>query len=175
MKTFSAKDVEVMLNKIPVPEEYIKWLSVCSAVWDILPAGEGSMLLNQWDPERPGFSYMGKYKHRLGKVTAGTLVHLAKLGGWKGSGMSRGVGKVVLACAPKRTTRNTRPSWLSGAPSPPRPVATYIAKPDPIEAAREAASYRAQPPSEGCCSMCWNRWGRFLREGSCICTGDVAL
>ena len=33
--------------------------------------------------------------------------------------------------------------------------------------------YRPQTPPEGCCSVCWNRWGRYLREMQCICTGDV--
>jgi len=27
------------------------------------------------------------------------------------------------------------------------------------------------PPER--CGVCWNRWGRFLRESQCICTGDV--
>jgi len=175
-----------MLAKIPTPQPYAEWMRISSAVWAALPMAEGCKILQEWAPEiRPG-EYATKHKCRMTKVGIGTLVHLAQQNGWTPPA-SRGKhpGKVRVASAPVRTSRNTRPNWLYPTtdrlpevrpPTPPSPppaaisnrthqtgtLATII-KPPPLH-----------PPAEWC-PVCWVHWARALRPGACICSGHVLL
>lgn len=110
--TFTEADIAAMLSKTPVPTDYTEWLKICSAVWSQVPAQEGARLLKEWNPERKGFSYLAKYKDRLQKVGIGTLVWIAKQNGWEPQRERRTSGNVTYKPIPKRTSRNSRPSWL---------------------------------------------------------------
>ena len=110
--TFTEADIAAMLSKTPVPNDYTEWLKICSAVWSQLPAQEGARLLNAWNPERKGFSYLAKHKDRLQKVGIGTLVWLAKQNGWEPRRVCHPPAKVSFKPTPKRTARNSHPSWL---------------------------------------------------------------
>jgi len=171
MKSFTAADIAEMLSFIPTRPDYDKWLRIASAVWSELPAGDGAMLLNQWSPEEQDGEYMAKHKTRLTRITIGSLVHYAKEGGWKGR---RGAGRTISRNAPSslrltRTARNSRPIWLS--PIKPKSPIVDVAEVDIVEHPPSCSSPHGSPP--GRCSVCWNRWGRFLRENQCICTGVV--
>jgi hypothetical protein len=75
--------VRDMLALIPPRPIYKEWLIIASAVWDALGEHEGTAALCEWSPEEHG-EYTEKYPHRLKKVTAGTLVHIARENGWNG-------------------------------------------------------------------------------------------
>jgi Primase C terminal 2 (PriCT-2) len=171
MKSFTAADIAEMLSFIPTRPDYDKWLRIASAVWSELPAGEGAMLLNQWSPEEQDGEYMAKHKARLRRITIGSLVHYAKEGGWKGR---RGTRRSISRNTPSslrltRTARNSRPIWLS--PIKPKSPIVDVARAGIVEQSPAYLSSHGVPP--GRCAMCWTRWGRFLREDHCICTGDV--
>lgn len=75
--------VREMLACIPPRPPYEEWIKIASAVWDALGEDEGTAALCEWSPEETPGEYATKYKHRLERVTAGTLVHTAKANGWK--------------------------------------------------------------------------------------------
>ncbi len=74
----TADDIEEMLSFIPPRPDYDTWLRVASAVWSVLPALEGAMLLNKWSPEERDGEYMGKHKARLTQIGIGTLAMMAQ-------------------------------------------------------------------------------------------------
>ena len=171
MKSFKAEDITEMLSFIPKRPDYDKWIRIASAVWSELPAGEGAMLLNQWSPEEQDGEYMAKHKARLKRITIGSLVHYAREGGWKGrrgqrlSASRRHMSSIV----PVRTARNSKLIWLS-QDKPKSPIGV-VSKPVILDEPKLFASPHVAPL--GRCGVCWTRWGRFLQEGHCICTGDV--
>lgn len=81
---WTAGDVRGMLACIPPRPDYDQWLRISSAVWSALGEDEGTALLNEWSPEEEPGEYEAKFKGRLERVTAGTLVHIAKQHGWRG-------------------------------------------------------------------------------------------
>jgi len=115
--------------------------------------------------------------------------HLAKNGDRTLSGkQNKFISHLPALCSTPTKKENSQPKIFGIVRLPERyltPVTVEPANPlqdppeiedvAPLKLASLLPSYRAQTPSEGCCSMCWNRWGRYLREGSCICTGDVML
>ena len=171
MRSFTATDIAEMLSFIPSRPDYDKWLRIASAVWSELPAGDGAMLLNQWSPEEQDGEYMSKHKVRLERITIGSLIHYAKEGGWKGRrGKFRSMARSTIPThGIKRTARNSRPTWLPCVK--PSIANTSAATARKEEQAETCFNPHSAPP--GRCSVCWNRWGRFLRENHCICTGDV--
>ena len=171
MKSFTASDIAEMLSFIPPRPEYGKWLRIASAVWSVLPAGEGAMLLNDWSSEERDGEYMAKHKSRLQRINIGSLVHYAKEGGWRARrGKCRSIARrTAPSLAPKRTARTSRPTWLPQGKS--KSVITPAVKAHEEEIPKACCKPYGAPP--GRCSLCWSRWGRFLRENHCICTGDV--
>lgn len=83
-RKLTADEVRDMLYCIPARPDYEQWLRVSSAVWSALGEDEGTALLRAWSPEENPGEYDDKFKHRLERVTAGTLVHIAKEHGWRG-------------------------------------------------------------------------------------------
>lgn len=81
---WTATDVREMLACIPARPDYDKWLRISSAVWSELGEDEGTAVLQDWSPEEQPGEYEQKFKHRLDRVTIGTLVHIAKEHGWRG-------------------------------------------------------------------------------------------
>lgn len=187
-----------MLACIPPKPEYDQWLRICSSVFATLPMEPACRLLNAWSPEEREGEYAKKHKARLAQVTTGTLVHIAKQHGWKGT-RSAGRVKIAPAVSLSEGTRQAlaklpRPSWLpeklapiparrpQAVPTLPRPPAApvrILASPQPpAKPARPLApkplAYRAPVPA-GRCVHCWHHWGRCLIDGHCICTGNVAI
>lgn len=172
---FSSAEIASMLAKIPAPQPYAEWMRISSAVWSALPMAEGCKILQEWAPEtRPG-EYATKHKGRMTKIGIGTLVHLAQQNGWTPpAGRGKRPGKVRVASAPVRTSRNTRPSWLSPTP---RPTATISNGGSQIMGAvsnrtvPDTITKPARPaPPDGWCPVCWVHWARALRPGSCKCS-----
>lgn len=171
MRTITAVDIAEMLSFIPPRPEYDKWLRIASSVWSVLPAGEGAMLLNAWSREERDGEYMAKHKARLHRITIASLVYYAKEGGWRSRrGKCHSIARrTTPSLALKRTARNSRPTWLPRGK--PKSAITAVAKVHEGVKPSSCHSQRAAPL--GRCCACWERWGRFLRENQCICTGDV--
>lgn len=81
---WTEKEVREMLSCIPPRPDYDRWLRISSAVWSALGEDDGTALLREWSPEETPGEYDGKFKNRLERVSAGTLVHIAKEHGWRG-------------------------------------------------------------------------------------------
>jgi hypothetical protein len=77
------QDVREMLAVIPSHPSYDEWLKIASAVWDALGESEGTAALCEWSPEEHAGEYAKKYGDRYERVTAGTLVHIAREHGWE--------------------------------------------------------------------------------------------
>lgn len=129
----TAEEIAAMLQKIPPRPDYGTWIKIASAVWSVLPLGEGARLLNQWSPEEREGEYASKHRARLKQIGIGTLVMLAKQHGWQGSIKGHGARRVLIRTAPTPTSRNTRPGWLSQAAQPTA---------EDVEAARIAAELK---------------------------------
>ena len=160
-----------MLSFIPPRPDYDKWLRIASAVWSVLPAGEGATLLNRWSREEADGEYMAKHKSRLKRITIGSLVYYAKEEGWR---FRRGkfhsfANSSTPSQALKRSERNSRPKWLPR--DKPKSAVTAVATVQKGEQSPTSLGPHSAP--SGRCCVCWERWGRFLRENHCICTGDV--
>jgi hypothetical protein len=82
-RKLTAEQVRDMLYCIPSRPDYEQWLRVSSAVWSALGQDEGTALLRAWSPEEKPGEYDEKFPQRLERVTAGTLIHLAKQHGWR--------------------------------------------------------------------------------------------
>jgi hypothetical protein len=83
-RKWTAGDVRDMLASIPARPDYDNWLRISSAVWSALGKDEGTAILREWSPDESPGEYDEKFKHRLERVTAGTLIHIAKQHGWRG-------------------------------------------------------------------------------------------
>jgi hypothetical protein len=168
--TFSIAEISSMLATIPAPPPYQEWMRICSAVWSVLPMAEGCQVLQAWSPEKVEGEYATKHKARLQKVGIGTLVHLAQQNGWTGApGKRRHPGKVLVASAPMRTGRNSRPACLF----PSAEAASTVKNVLNCEHSPKTES-QARPLIPGdYCPTCWSRWSRALRPGFCYCTGAV--
>jgi hypothetical protein len=83
-RKWTPDELRDMLFCIPARPDYDQWLRVSSAVWSALGEDDGTALLRAWSPEEKPGEYEEKFKHRLERVTAGTLVHIAKQHGWRG-------------------------------------------------------------------------------------------
>lgn len=83
-RKLTADEVRDMLYHIPARPGYDEWLKISSAVWSVLGEEDGTAMLRAWSPEEKAGEYDEKFKHRLERVTAGTLVHIAKQHGWRG-------------------------------------------------------------------------------------------
>lgn len=76
------EEVRALLAAIPPRPDYDTWLRIASAVWSVLPMGEGAALLNAWSPEEKPGEYAEKHKARLHQIGAGTLIHIARQHGF---------------------------------------------------------------------------------------------
>jgi hypothetical protein len=85
-REITVEDARAMLATIPPCSpgvgDYMPWLKVASAVWDAVGEDAGTALLKAWSPEGAPGEYAAKFKDRLTRVGAGTLVHIAKEHGW---------------------------------------------------------------------------------------------
>jgi hypothetical protein len=75
-------DVQGMLAVIPNKLPQIKWLRICTAVWDALGEVEGTAALQEWCPEYWAGAYAAEYPPRLTDIKAATLVWNAQKNGW---------------------------------------------------------------------------------------------
>ena len=86
-KTFSSSgltydDVMEMLRVIPPKMAHIDWKKIVSAVADAIGDGpEVVRMLEQWSASETPYEYV--LRHKLQKVTAGTLIWHAKQHGWR--------------------------------------------------------------------------------------------
>jgi hypothetical protein len=79
----SKAEIARMLDFVPTRPGYDEWLRIISAVASELAPAEAEEVLAQWSPEeRPG-EYAEKLRSPLEKITLGTLVHIAREGGWE--------------------------------------------------------------------------------------------
>ena len=79
----SKAEIARMLDFVPTRPGYDEWLRIISAVASELAPGEAEEVLAQWSPEeRPG-EYAEKLRSPLEEITLGTLVHIAREGGWE--------------------------------------------------------------------------------------------
>jgi hypothetical protein len=90
-RKLTAEQVRDMLYCIPTRPDYDQWLRVSSAVWSALGQDEGTALLRAWSPEEKPGEYDEKFAQRLERVTAGTLIHIAKQHGWRSKPSERSV------------------------------------------------------------------------------------
>lgn len=88
LETTSA-DVCEMLQFIPPRPDYDTWLRIASAVWSVLPMGEGCQALNAWSPEEKAGEYATKHKVRLHQIGVGTLAHIASQYGFDAQAAAR--------------------------------------------------------------------------------------
>jgi putative DNA primase/helicase len=109
----TAADIEEMLKFVPPRPDYETWLRIASAVWSVLPMGDGCRLLAQWSPEERDGEYADKHKHRLEQVGIGTLVHVASAHGfdaraaWK---RKRWCGRIRFADGVRSPSESEDPS-----------------------------------------------------------------
>lgn len=75
-------DVREMLRHIPARPDYDTWTRIIAAVGAALPLAEAAHTLNEWSPEERRGEYVEKLRHRLPNVGIGTLVRMAKQGGY---------------------------------------------------------------------------------------------
>ena len=91
----SLDEVRELLRHIPPQGDYkADWIAVLAAVHSIYPGPEGEAVCEEWSPGHPGeiarkFQSFGRYRGQRGPAGAGTLYHLAKLGGWRPSSRPR--------------------------------------------------------------------------------------
>lgn len=76
---WTSGEVEELLKKIPPRPDYDMWIRIVSAVGSIenINDAEKIRLLRQWSPEEKPNEYAYQLKHRLEKITMGTLIHYA--------------------------------------------------------------------------------------------------
>jgi hypothetical protein len=73
-----------MLDCIPRPGrgERDKWLRIASGIWDHFGEIDGTALLQAWDSEWERAAYAKAYSGRLDQIGIGSVIMLAKEGGW---------------------------------------------------------------------------------------------
>ena len=77
--------VRSMLAAIPKRPDYPEWLKIVAAVGDALNGEDAAELLNEWSPEEKPGEYLEKLQSGMEKVHVGTLIHIARQNGWKGT------------------------------------------------------------------------------------------
>jgi hypothetical protein len=78
----SKAEIARMLDCIPTRPDYPEWMRIISAVASELAPAEAEAVLAQWSPEEHPGEYAEKIRTPLEKITMGTLVHLAREGGY---------------------------------------------------------------------------------------------
>jgi len=77
--------VRGMLKFVPAHQEHILWKKTVAAVVDALGSVDAVPVLEEWSPIPSGQrQYEDVIRTGLDRVTAGTLVHLARVHGWEG-------------------------------------------------------------------------------------------
>lgn len=102
----TAADIAEMLSYIPSRPDYETWLKIASAVWSVLPMGEGADLLDKWSPEEKPGEYATKHIHRLTQIGIGTLVMMAKEHGFDAKAAAKRkhwAGKITFAGPQEKT------------------------------------------------------------------------
>lgn len=79
----SAAEVARMLDYVPTRPDYPEWLRIASAVFSGLPPVEAISVLKAWSPEEKEGEYAEVLRTGLTQITMGTLVHLAREGGYE--------------------------------------------------------------------------------------------
>jgi hypothetical protein len=69
--------VAALLECIPSRPDYPEWIKIIAAVCDALDTEDACNLLCEWSPEEESGEYRAKCAKGLGRVTTGTLYHLA--------------------------------------------------------------------------------------------------
>lgn len=77
--------VAELLRHIPPRPEYTEWIRVVAATLDACGGDErrAESLLMAWSPEEEKGEYADKLGHALERVSAGTLVYMARSNGWE--------------------------------------------------------------------------------------------
>jgi hypothetical protein len=162
----TAGDVDEMLRYIPPRPDYATWTRIIAAVGAALPPEEAAVVLNAWSAEeRPG-EYAVKLRHRLPNVGIGSLVNLAKAGGYDAKEAARrrhgGAGRtrinaqfpaVLTHFTPPPAPSRSRPA-VQPRPAATTPAPTAIKWPRDLHAGdagelRALASVRKIPGVEG--------------------------
>lgn len=116
----SVEQVQNMLTYLPTQMDYSDWLAVCLAVKSALPGPEGAQLISSWSPrlDAQGRDITADWWSRTQpeRITAGTLIKLAREHGWQGStGLPLVLeGQPLLIEHPAQTARRA----LSAQPAP---------------------------------------------------------
>ncbi len=76
------EELAAMLAPMPARNNYNDWLRVCSGAWNEYGESATPILAEKWQEEKQG-EYSEKFKNRLQHCTLGTVIHHAKLCGWK--------------------------------------------------------------------------------------------
>jgi hypothetical protein len=98
-----------MLACIPTRPDYDEWLRISSAAWNTW-GEDATPYLEAWSPPERGGEYQAKFKGRLRDVNVGTLIHLAKAGGYQPPRR--------VALVESRGVMGTDPTPSSEAPPP---------------------------------------------------------
>lgn len=82
---FDVETVRSMLDKIPKQQEHVLWKKVVAAVVDAVGKDAAVDVLEEWSPITDGGTpYRVIVETGLQRITAGTLVHIARQHGWNG-------------------------------------------------------------------------------------------
>jgi len=84
----SAEEVREMLRYIPPQGHYSDWVRVGAGLHSAFPGPDGEALWEGWSPGKPGevaakFKSFGRYRGVRGPASLGTIVYLARQGGWR--------------------------------------------------------------------------------------------
>jgi hypothetical protein len=99
--------IREMLAVIPKRPDYRDWIQIVAAVGDALSDDDAVGVLNEWSPEEHAGEYLEKLHSGFTDIHVGTLIHLAKLGGWeppvdlwKGPNAPTDLAPIVLLAPP---------------------------------------------------------------------------
>lgn len=110
-------DVVEILAQIPTRPDYETWTRIVSAVGSVLPEHEAADVLHAWSPEERQGEYLQKLRHRLNRVTIGSLIALAKQHGFDASAFHQHRMRGDLM----PSQRTSKPAPIP-TPPPPTPV-----------------------------------------------------
>ncbi len=118
------EEVRRMLGHITYATSYEEWVAVLMAVHSVYPGPEGLAAAVEWREWEPGeiAKKWKSFKRDAGGVGVGTLVDMAKRGGYKPPRRERPAGNSPSSAAEPWLT-SPPPAWLSEPDSPePKPI-----------------------------------------------------
>lgn len=116
------EELREMLRCISYPTSYEEWVAVLMAVHSVYPGPEGLAAAVEWKEWEPGeIAHKWKsFKRDAGGVGVGTLVDMAKRGGYKPPRRERPAGNSPSSAAEPWLT-SPPPAWLSEPEEPREP------------------------------------------------------